>query len=119
MNFLTGRYFALRGAAVEVWSMLARPVSAQTLGAALAEGYGRTPAEVAGEVEALLAQLEEETLIVRIESAAERPAPPAPSGPYAAPTLEVFDELSELIALDPIHDIDPEQGWPVLPERAG
>jgi hypothetical protein len=26
--------------------------------------------------------------------------------------LEVFDDLSELLVADPIHDVDEEAGWP-------
>ncbi|MGH1350281.1 MAG: PqqD family protein [Methyloligellaceae bacterium] len=31
------------------------------------------------------------------------------------PTIEVFDELSDLILADPIHDVEETQGWPVKP----
>ena len=30
-----------------------------------------------------------------------------------APSLEVFDDMSELILSDPIHDVDEDVGWPI------
>jgi hypothetical protein len=33
------------------------------------------------------------------------------------PTLETFEDLAELIAADPVHDVDVEAGWPVLRPR--
>jgi hypothetical protein len=35
----------------------------------------------------------------------------------AAPAnLEVFDDLAELITMDPVHEIDTLTGWPHLPQ---
>jgi hypothetical protein len=31
----------------------------------------------------------------------------------ALPTVEVFDDLAELIMADPIHDVEEAAGWPV------
>lgn len=32
--------------------------------------------------------------------------------------FECFSDLSDLLAADPIHDVAPEAGWPVLPDQA-
>lgn len=31
---------------------------------------------------------------------------------FVAPQLEKYDEISDIIAMDPIHDVDPTKGWP-------
>ena len=35
-----------------------------------------------------------------------------------APTIEAFDDLSDLLLADPIHDVDTEAGWPKMPDQA-
>ncbi len=32
-----------------------------------------------------------------------------PSGPFQ---LEKFEDLQDMLALDPVHDVDPNTGWP-------
>ncbi len=31
---------------------------------------------------------------------------------FVAPSIERYDEISDIIAMDPIHEVDPAQGWP-------
>jgi hypothetical protein len=62
---------------------------------------------------AFSAQLVELGLIVESDEAAL----PAQAQDFAtAPSIEVYDDLSDLILADPIHDVDEKQGWPKLPE---
>jgi hypothetical protein len=116
VNFTTGRYFALRGAGVRFWAHLASPVSAQTLGAAVAQEFGAPLAQVQADAARLLDALSAEGLVIAAP-AEDHVAPEAPAalGAYETPALDVFDELEELIALDPIHDADADVGWPTRP----
>jgi hypothetical protein len=34
---------------------------------------------------------------------------------FAAPEFEHYDEISDIITMDPIHDVDPAFGWPKAP----
>lgn len=40
----------------------------------------------------------------------------APLGLTEAPSIEVYDDLADLITADPIHDVDAQAGWPKLPD---
>jgi hypothetical protein len=31
---------------------------------------------------------------------------------YAAPGLERYDEIADIMAVDPVHEVDESQGWP-------
>lgn len=31
------------------------------------------------------------------------------------PSIEIYDDLADLIMADPIHDVDADAGWPMLP----
>jgi hypothetical protein len=117
VNFTTGRYFALRGAGARFWAHLAAPIGVQALGAAVAAEFGADAGLVQADAAALLDTLAAEALAVPAEAAdAAAPVPvQTAAGTYAPPALDVFDELEELIALDPIHDADADAGWPVRP----
>jgi hypothetical protein len=33
--------------------------------------------------------------------------------PFDIPIIEIYDDMKELLSLDPIHDVDSIQGWPL------
>ena len=103
----TGTSYRSRGAGDAAWQLLAS---------------GRTPGEAAtplGQDEAalrdFLAELVEEGLL-RTRGSEPDGLPefqPVP-GPLV---LEKYTDMQELLLLDPIHDVDDEEGWPNV--RAG
>ena len=100
VNLATGVYFRGDADAAHAWS-------AVTSGAALPESEGGNTEAMA----AFIAELLDEGLI-RERPATAPPVPePAelPSGPFR---LERFEDLQDMLALDPIHDVDPNTGWP-------
>jgi hypothetical protein len=102
VNLETGRYYALDAAASRWWSALGVGVSFEVLEAAL-------PDAGVAELAAFVARLDAEQL-VRLEG--ELPS----AGPVAAeaiPQLQVFNDMEDLLRLDPIHDIELDgSGWP-------
>ena len=46
----------------------------------------------------------------------QSPAPVRSSESLKAPRVDVFDDLADLILLDPIHDVNEKMGWPVIKE---
>jgi len=119
VNFATGRYFSLAGSGPAFWRRLEAPASVAELAAAVAAAHGVEPEAVLPDAAALVQRLREEGLVVDSGDAPAEPATPVSpqpaGGPYAAPRLDVFSELEELIALDPVHDVDVEAGWPLRP----
>jgi hypothetical protein len=113
-NFGTGIYYSLLGSAAEIWGGLMAgvplPDIAATLGAHAAPGGQGFAAAVAAFVE----QLRQEGLIRPIEPRAADPwQPAAPPGGWAAPELERFSDMQDLLLLDPVHDTS-EAGWPYV-----
>lgn len=112
LDLASGRYFSLLGPSAIVWRGLITGHSLESLCSGLA-GNSERRAEVERLVERLLA----EKLIV------SAPATAAPSAAIAAELaaaagalkIETFDDLADLLVADPIHDVDQETGWPVLP----
>ncbi len=101
----SGRYFSLRGAAADLWTLLAEP----RLRATLADAF-IAPDDDA--LQALISQMQEQHLVLAT-SGDEPPTPVAQFMEYRPGLLEIYTDLAELIALDPVHEVDAEQGWPV------
>jgi Coenzyme PQQ synthesis protein D (PqqD) len=113
----TGIYYSLRGTAAVIWQMLQIPVEAAAVTVALAEACRVETAAIETDVGRFLQRLREEQLIVEEVSADPVPGTVAAGlTVYAAPELERFADLQDLLLLDPIHDVGA-QGWPHRPDK--
>ena len=102
VNLETGRYYALDRTASRWWSALEAGMSFEALAAVL-------PDAGTAELAAFVARLDAERL-VRLEG--ELPSAGDVAG-EAIPQLQVFDDMEDLLRLDPIHDIELDgSGWP-------
>lgn len=100
LNVQTGEYFGLNAAAATLWTEIMA---------------GRDPALAASETGAQFAR---RLLDLGLVVAADGPAEPtAPITLASAPEIEVYDDLSDLILADPIHDVDETAGWPKRPDE--
>ena len=116
VNLRTGAYFSLSGPAADVWT--AATSGMRDWMGTLDSAYGTTvPRE---QVDAFLASCEEHGLIEPMALDADAPSPAEPlaclpddwpRGAWRAPVLEAFDDLQDLILVDPIHDASA-LGWP-------
>ncbi len=100
INLETGAYYSGSGCSASAWAALVAGAPTTELATALS-----VPHPV---VAAFAAHLLGEGL-VRPRSGATQPWSVAPAhGPL---TLDRFDDLEDLLLLDPVHDVT-EQGWP-------
>jgi len=118
IHFLKGTYFSLRGASMALWAWLQTGADEATLAELLAARYGLAAEQGRAETEKVVALLKQFDLV--IESGL--PAPPrdaytAGAGPagFEESVVEAFEDLQELISIDPVHEVDPMQGWPHRP----
>jgi hypothetical protein len=116
VNFITGKYFGMSGSAPLIWKLFESPVSREEIVASLAGMDGMTE-QAMKQVREFIDVLQQEQLIVHagIDDAAVSSINKhtLETHDFQAPILEIHDDLQELIVLDPIHDADPERGWPV------
>lgn len=107
----TGRYFGLNAAASALWSALSCGVSDAVLrNAGVARDW----------IDAFATDCLGAGLLVEVPDAPDAALPDGFRMPVdAPPRLEAHSELSDLIAADPIHDVDLEAGWPHLPPDQG
>ena len=115
MNLQSGMYFSTRGIGGLVWTWLERGLSDVTIAAAVAQAHGAPVDQVTQAIAGFIAELEAQDLI-RPRSAAANPLGQfddlAQVGPFVPPVLEVFNDMQDLLLLDPIHDVDEQVGWP-------
>jgi hypothetical protein len=118
INLETGAYYALDGPSADCWTLVAAGAAPDEMVALLDARYDVSPEVVRADVAAFLAQLVEQGLAAETDApvAAEGDPPALPTGaaavPYAAPSLTRYDDLDDLLLLDPIHEVD-DAGWPI------
>lgn len=116
IDLATGTYFSLQGAAPAIWNGLAAGEGAEQIVARLESLYTVNEFEARAAVRSFLAQLAGEQLIAPAASATPRAAPSplevaAEPAAFAAPMLERYTDMQDIILLDPVHKVD-DQGWP-------
>ena len=115
VNLESGCYYSLRGPAEEIWTLLLAGATAEEAAAAIAPAYSVGPETAGAGVDALLEQLLADALVVHREDLARDDAPTLRGGAWTQPALEKYTDMQELLALDPVHDVDAAEGWPNVP----
>src|SRR5438874_11962237 len=112
-NYQNGVYYNLDGSAAQVWLGLKANRTVEEIASALAAATGGDAASVTPQVQAFVDSMLAEGLIA--EGAADADVEtwtPVLSGAFAAPEFQRFDNLRELLLMDPVHDAGDE-GWPL------
>lgn len=116
INFTTGMYYGTSslGSAV-LDALLAGAATADVLKALQAlEGC---PADMEQKLDAFVKALQEKEIIVSGETTGAACAIEASALTDGfVLTVDEFTEVQDLILADPVHDVDVEQGWPILEE---
>lgn len=114
MDMVTGTYYTCLGPATIAWDALKRGVEPGDVAAMIATRYEVDVAGVERDLDAFVAELVQEEILVVRESEPEggpmAPAP-APTGPYEPLRIERYTDLADLILLDPVQDVSGA-GWP-------
>jgi hypothetical protein len=114
LNLIEGTYYAFGGAAREVWFHLTARQPIDEIAAKLARIHGASPAEVSMALEAFSARLLDEGILRRAATSADTSVVELTPhfDKFIPPTFEKHVDMQDLLTLDPIHDVDPESGWP-------
>ena len=111
-----GFYFTIGGLGVDLWKLFSSPYSPNHVFMLL------TNANVAIDQETFFSfidQLEENNLLIASceESNLSSNIKPYLFSSVIPPTLSMYSDLAELIAIDPVHEVDKSLGWPVRQEN--
>lgn len=117
-NYESGIYYNLGGTGAQIWQGLAAGKSVDEIVGGFAAGSADR-LTVDGDVRRFVDHLVAEGIIVPSDrAAAVDDWLPSLSDGFAAPVLERFDDLRDLLLVDPIHDVG-EAGWPLRSGDAG
>lgn len=121
INLETGKYYSLDQIGASLWDHMVSGTTAGNIIAAFAGRYEGRLEEIEDAVNQLIAELQQEGLIQANHETAEmitQPVlkPPSAVMPFEAPVLKKYDDMQDLLLLDPIHEVD-EMGWPVTKQE--
>ena len=119
VHVVTGAYYSLVGSGATIWRELLRGRDQSAILDRFVLENDPLRGTVAAEVDAFVAALLDERLV-------EHRAEDSPEGAvddghgegtaaYAAPSLQKYTDMEELLLVDPIHEVDPS-GWPAKPK---
>jgi hypothetical protein len=115
IDLRSGSYYSLVESAAMIWACLAVRPTHDDVAAALGRSYDAEPEQCFAVSGAFLDVLVAEGLVVQVDAADDpgsAPDLPKVAGPLPEPRLEKFDDMQQLILLDPVHEIDETVGWP-------
>lgn len=121
INLDSGNYYSLMQVGSFIWGLVEKGASASEVQNLVLQTYQGNATDIDRGVQELLAQLQQENLIVPVDGAGafdltqlnqvlhsnnshEKPS-------FNPPLLHKYSDMQELLLLDPIHDVD-EAGWP-------
>lgn len=119
VNLETGHYYMLKGTGERIWAAVGRGASVADILGELGGSAGDGGDGREGAVSTFVEELVREGLIVPAEEPAgesRRAAARAPAAgadaPFTAPEIQKFQDMKELILLDPVHEVHEDLGWP-------
>jgi hypothetical protein len=116
INMQSGSYYSLMDTGAIVWEMLEQSWGRSDMLDRLVAQYDADADTLAQSLDQLLEQLHNESLILVAEAtktSIKTEDLPQQKQPFTPPTFYKYDDMQELLLVDPIHDVDPA-GWPNL-----
>lgn len=112
IHLQSGTYYSMLASAADIWGALVGGWSAEEIAEQLDAGGDRRQ-HIKADVMRFLETLVAEELIVPVagDSCDEPRADFQPTAPFAAPELQKYTDMQELLLVDPIHEVT-DQGWP-------
>ena len=124
MNLKSGNYFSTDRAGALIWDWIGQGRDRASIMAGLSAAYDADKSTIEDTTSRFIDELITQELI----EVADKPGatPPASSDAprggrkksFAAPALNTYSDMKDLLLLDPIHDVD-EVGWPTPKTQAG
>lgn len=115
INIPQGKYYNVRGnTGIRTLEMLREPVSFESILIAIRNEFeSDNETDLVTELGDFINQLANENIVIPatvvVSSEIEKTDL---KYPYEKAELEIFDDMQELIMLDPVHDVESFKGWP-------
>jgi hypothetical protein len=114
-----GLYYSLNETGARIWSWLNDGRTRDSIVETLSRTTTTARDEIAAGVDDIIARLTSEALLVPSPTDVPEPMQPddgdptngSSNGAFVPPAMQRYDDLQDLLLLDPIHAVD-ESGWP-------
>jgi hypothetical protein len=112
-----GDYYSLVNSGADIWAGIEQGMTSDVITADLINRYDGEADAIAKAVQDLITQLQDEEIILPIAANTSPVMPTAVNSSnetkpkFEQPKLGKYTDMEELLALDPIHEVD-EMGWP-------
>lgn len=115
LNLAEGKYYSMEGCSSFIWQALDHNFGTLAIINQLEGIQNEALQDVRAQVISFLNLLEKEGLIYEVTTNANNEPDlrlVTLPGVYSTPELQIFTDMQEVIALDPVHDVS-EKGWPI------
>lgn len=123
VDLRNGTYYSLSEVGGRAWLAFGTVgARVEDVVACIAGSYAATDENIQRDLLVFIEHLRQLDLIVPSASVSvnlEVPASVSSRLPYSPPKLSIHNDLQELFLIDPVHEVDPQVGWPHLPEDIG
>ena len=106
VNFITGKYFGITGSGPDIWRVFENPCTIEQLTGLLKSVYTNITDRQIKNVIAFIDSLVKERLLVTVDKCENISIKLSVdiTGEFLEPAIDIYDDLQELIVLDPVHD---------------
>lgn len=113
INLDKGYYYCLQELAADIWALILSNATIDQMIALTAKHFSTTDEQTRAVLTTFIDQLTSEQLIRADKQHLEKKAPAVTfhAKSFTTPKLQKFEDMQNLLFLDPIHEVD-EQGWP-------
>ncbi len=117
INLESGAYYSLDQAGADIWTSIQDGAAVGEIVQQMTSQYDGDHSDIEKGITEFVEHLVREELIAPAAGSTTRSTHAAESsqgekkGSFAAPSLQKYSDLQELLLLDPIHEVD-ETGWP-------
>jgi hypothetical protein len=118
LDMHSGNYYNVNATGAQLWEALRHTPTPTQLVEFAQHSFTGDAVEIAEAVTAWLDEMQREKLVVPWPDAPATPLQPlTPALTFTMPQTEKFTDLQDFMLLDPIHEVDPDQGWPHLQNK--
>jgi hypothetical protein len=114
VNLPVGYYYSMKGTARKLFLQAVNGTNQNNLAKYIVANYDLALTEALAFTEQFIEKLYNNQLVVEISPIEDIHYPEATvKTSFENPSIEIYDDMQELLSLDPIHDVDSVQGWPL------
>ncbi len=124
LNISQGKYYSVRGRTIlRVLDLLSHPISLGYLKEVISNEYLVNPEILESELKDLINILLSECIVILENNDKTEhhwlTQEFVSKQPYTPLSIEIFDDMQDLIMLDPVHDVEALKGWPYQKNEDG